>query len=61
MPECIKDGSPQGLYIENSKILSPLDTTNAEGNFYLKPNGVFLLLTKILLGFQSLKNLMQKM
>lgn len=38
-----KDGSPQGLYIENNKKLSPLDTTNAEGNFYLKPNGVFFI------------------
>ena len=37
-----KDGSPQGLYIENGKILSPIDTlTNAQGNFYLQPNGIF--------------------
>lgn len=34
-------GSPQGLYIQNKVILSPLDTTTASGNFYLKPNGVF--------------------
>ncbi|MCH8331030.1 MAG: phosphodiester glycosidase family protein [Bacteroidetes bacterium] len=37
-----KDFSPQGLYIENGKQLSPLDTTvGGHGNFYLKPNGVF--------------------
>ncbi|TPG44171.1 phosphodiester glycosidase family protein [Flavobacterium pectinovorum] len=40
-----KDNSPQGLYIEKKKVLSPLDTTKAEGNFYLKPNGVFYLTT----------------
>lgn len=36
-----KDNSPQGLYIEKQKVLVPLDTTKAAGNFYLKPNGVF--------------------
>lgn len=36
-----KDKSPQGLYIENSKSLSPLDCGEGDGNFYLKPNGVF--------------------
>lgn len=36
-----KDGSPQGLYIENHKTIAKLDTKNASGNFYLKPNGVF--------------------
>ncbi|MEN2400107.1 phosphodiester glycosidase family protein [Flavobacterium sp. MC2016-06] len=41
-----KDNSPQGLYIENQKVVSPLDTTKAAGNFYLKPNGVFYLTTK---------------
>lgn len=40
-----KDNSPQGLYIEKKKVLSPLDTTKSEGNFYLKPNGVFYLTT----------------
>ena len=39
------DNSPQGLYIENEKILSPLDTLNDRGNFYLKPNGVFYITT----------------
>lgn len=35
------DHSPQGLYIENKKKLSLLDTANGNGNFYLKPNGIF--------------------
>ncbi|OOQ58702.1 phosphodiester glycosidase family protein [Mucilaginibacter pedocola] len=35
------DDTPVGLYIENGKTLSPLDTGTANGNFYLKPNGVF--------------------
>ncbi len=33
--------SPQGLYIENGKILSEIDTFEGKGNFYLKPNGIF--------------------
>jgi len=41
-----KDNSPQGLYIEKQKVLSLLDTTKSNGNFYLKPNGVFYLTTK---------------
>jgi uncharacterized protein YigE (DUF2233 family) len=39
-----QDNSPQGLYIENYKALSPIDTTSGNGNFYLKPNGIFYLL-----------------
>ena len=35
------DNSPLGLFIENGKTISPLNTRNATGNFYLKPNGVF--------------------
>jgi uncharacterized protein YigE (DUF2233 family) len=37
-----KDRSPVGLYIQNGRVLSPLDTSSGAGNFYLKPNGVFL-------------------
>ncbi|MFD0863603.1 phosphodiester glycosidase family protein [Sungkyunkwania multivorans] len=38
------DRSPQGLYIENGRILAKIDTTNkASGNFYMQPNGVFYL------------------
>ncbi len=36
-----KDNSPQGLFIENQTTITPLDTTSGNGNFYLKPNGVF--------------------
>jgi len=35
------DNSPLGLYIENGKVLNRLNTKDATGNFYLKPNGVF--------------------
>nr|WP_294934824.1 phosphodiester glycosidase family protein [uncultured Flavobacterium sp.] len=36
-----KDHSPQGLYIENKNQKNKIDTTNGNGNFYLKPNGIF--------------------
>ena len=37
-----KDGSPQGLFIENSKKLRGTDLKQkAYGNFYMQPNGVF--------------------
>jgi uncharacterized protein YigE (DUF2233 family) len=35
------DNSPLGLYIENGKTLTPLNTRTADGNFYMMPNGVF--------------------
>ncbi len=34
---------PRGLFIQNGKVLAPLDTASGAGNFYLKPNGVFCL------------------
>ncbi len=38
----LKDGSPQGLYIEAGKEIKTIDTIQkAYGNFYLQPNGVF--------------------
>ncbi|MBS1914158.1 MAG: phosphodiester glycosidase family protein [Bacteroidetes bacterium] len=37
-----KDHSPVGLFIQHGRVLSPLDTSSGWGNFYLKPNGVFL-------------------
>jgi len=40
-----KDNSPQGLFIENIIVKSEIDTSNGNGNFYLKPNGVFYLTT----------------
>ncbi len=36
-----KDHSAQGLFIENKKVITPIDTSNGIGNFYFKPNGVF--------------------
>ena len=40
-----KDNSPQGLFIQHHKTLTPLDTSSGNGNFYLKPNGVFYITT----------------
>ncbi len=38
----LRDLSPQGLYIENGKVLKSKDTTQeAYGNFYMQPNGIF--------------------
>jgi uncharacterized protein YigE (DUF2233 family) len=37
-----KDRTPVGLFIHHGRVLSPLDTSSGWGNFYLKPNGVFL-------------------
>ena len=39
------DHSPQGLFIENKLTITALDTAAGNGNFYLKPNGVFYLTT----------------
>jgi len=37
-----RNRNPQGLYIENGKIIKSLDTLQSGyGNFYLQPNGVF--------------------
>lgn len=35
--------SPVGLFVSEGKALTELNTANAEGNFFLKPNGVFLI------------------
>lgn len=40
-----KDKSPQGLYIENKITITEIDTNNGNGNFYLKPNGIFYIKT----------------
>jgi uncharacterized protein YigE (DUF2233 family) len=32
---------PMGLHVQDGEMLSPLSTGNGEGNFFLKPNGVF--------------------
>lgn len=40
-----KDFTPQGLFIQNKKTLAVIDTAEGNGNFYLKPNGVFYITT----------------
>lgn len=36
-----EDNSPVGLYVEGGKEFAPLNTADADGNFFMKPNGVF--------------------
>ncbi|YCM46336.1 phosphodiester glycosidase family protein [Verrucomicrobiaceae bacterium 227] len=38
-----KGGSPVGLCICDGKVVSPLNQNDGEGNFFLKPNGLFFL------------------
>ena len=35
------DFSPVGLLVEDGKQISPLNSADGQGNFFLKPNGVF--------------------
>ena len=35
------DHTPVGIYIQQGRTIVPLDTSSGQGNFYLKPNGVF--------------------
>lgn len=35
-------GVPSGLLIQNGKVLNPVNRNQGEGNFYLQPNGIFL-------------------
>lgn len=37
------DGSPVGLLVVDGRELSPLNLDDGQGNFFLKPNGVFLI------------------
>jgi uncharacterized protein YigE (DUF2233 family) len=39
------DFSPLGLFVSDGRQITPLNTTNGPGNFFLKPNGV-LVVTK---------------
>lgn len=36
-----EEGKPIGYYVENSERLKELNTADGEGNFHMKPNGVF--------------------
>ena len=38
-----KKNLPKGLFVQNNQTITPLDTKTGDGNFYLKPNGVFYL------------------
>lgn len=38
-----QDGSPVGLCIANGNEISPLNPSEGEGNFFLMPNGIFLI------------------
>jgi uncharacterized protein YigE (DUF2233 family) len=40
-----QDNSPQGLFIQENKTVRPLNTSSGNGNFHLKPNGVFYITT----------------
>lgn len=37
------DGGPVGLLVIDGQVLSPLNLEDGRGNFFLKPNGVFLI------------------
>jgi uncharacterized protein YigE (DUF2233 family) len=37
------DSSPVGLLVENGTEISPLNASDGQGNFFMKPNGVFLI------------------
>jgi uncharacterized protein YigE (DUF2233 family) len=41
-----EDHTPLGLFIQNGKTVVPINNASAEGNFYLKPNGIFYLTNK---------------
>ncbi len=41
----MEDRTPVGLYIEDEKIMHPLNTGSGKGNFYMQPNGVFYILS----------------
>ncbi|TIU44411.1 MAG: hypothetical protein E5W30_19990, partial [Mesorhizobium sp.] len=38
-----EDLTPVGLLVEDGNEKAPLNLADAEGNFFLKPNGVFLI------------------
>lgn len=38
-----EDRTPVGLFISDSKIIQPINTEDGNGNFFLKPNGIFFM------------------
>lgn len=55
-----QDNSPQGLFIENKKSITPLNISSGSGNFYLKPNGVFYITINNLPAISSTANFNDK-
>jgi uncharacterized protein YigE (DUF2233 family) len=53
----VPGGRPKGLFIENGHLRVPLDTARGAGNFYLKPNGVFYLTTRGMVGISPTSRL----
>jgi uncharacterized protein YigE (DUF2233 family) len=47
------DLSPVGLFIEDKKIKTTVDTLEGGGNFYLKPNGVFYVTSDNIAGISA--------
>jgi len=41
-----REMTPAGLYIENGRLLKPINQRRGKGNFHLQPNGVFLVTNK---------------
>jgi uncharacterized protein YigE (DUF2233 family) len=39
----LRDLHPQGLFVEDGRTISPLNTATGEGNFHLMPNGVLVI------------------
>ena len=48
-----EDGKPLGLYVEGGVVRRPLNMRSGGGNFYLKPNGAFLLRRDGTLGVET--------
>ena len=40
------DSKPVGLLVQDGRVTSPLNLNDGYGNFYIKPNGVFLITAK---------------
>lgn len=55
----MENNIPKGLYIENYKILHPIDTLAGEGNFYMKPNGIFYVTSANTFGIVVTENFKQ--
>ncbi|MBO9564627.1 MAG: phosphodiester glycosidase family protein [Niastella sp.] len=41
----MEDRTPLGLYIQQGRLITKLNTSSGYGNFYMKPNGVFYITT----------------